>query len=137
MAQTTTMPEEIEDKLRVDKWLWAARFYKTRSMAAAAVDGGKVLVNGMRSKPARALKLGDELQIRTVVADFAVQVTGLSPRRGPATEAAKLYSETEESKQRREEAKLVRSDMHPDAHSKGRPTKRTRRQIHKFRGEPV
>jgi ribosome-associated heat shock protein Hsp15 len=131
------MPGELEDKLRVDKWLWAARFYKTRSIAADAVDSGRVLVNGMRSKPARALKLGDELQIRTLVADYAVHVTGLSPRRGPAAEAAKLYRETEKSKQRREAAKLMRTDLHPDAHSKGRPTKRTRRQIHKFRGEPL
>jgi ribosome-associated heat shock protein Hsp15 len=130
------MSGELEDKLRVDKWLWAARFYKTRSMAADAVDSGKVLVNGTRSKPARALKLGDELKIRTPVAECTVHVTGLSSRRGPAAEAAKLYSETEESKQRREEARLMRTDLHPDAQSKGRPTKRTRRRIQKFRGEP-
>ena len=125
-----------DDKLRIDKWLWAARFYKTRSIAADAVDGGKVLVNGSRVKPARALKLGDELQIRTQGADYTVHVAALSPRRGPATEAAKLYAETDESKRQREQARLLRTDVHPDAYSKGRPTKRARRQIHKFRGEP-
>lgn len=126
-----------DDKVRVDKWLWAARFYKTRSIAADAVEGGKVLVNGARIKPARPLKLGDELQIRTQSADYTVQVAGLSARRGPAVEAAKLYAETEESRRQREQAKLLRTDVHPDAYSKGRPTKRLRRQIHKFRGKPT
>jgi len=127
---------EQEDKLRVDKWLWAARFYKTRSVAADAVDSGKVLVNGARVKPARAVKVRDELQIRTPGADYTVQIAGLSPRRGSAAEAAKLFSETEESKRQRAEAKLLRSDRHPDACARGRPTKRARRQIQKFRSEP-
>jgi ribosome-associated heat shock protein Hsp15 len=127
---------EQEDKLRVDKWLWAARFYKTRSVAADAVDSGKVLVNGARVKPARAVKVRDELQIRTPGADYTVQIAGLSPRRGSAAEAAKLFSETEESKRQRAEAKLLRSDRHPDAYARGRPTKRARRQIQKFRSEP-
>jgi len=125
---------ETDDKLRVDKWLWAARFYKTRSLAADAVDTGKVLVNGARVKPARTLKLGDELHIRTPGADYTVHATALSPKRGSATEAAKLYAETDESKRLREEAKLNRSDRHPDAFIKGRPTKRVRRQIERFRG---
>jgi ribosome-associated heat shock protein Hsp15 len=127
---------EHEDKLRVDKWLWAARFYKTRSIAADAVDSGKVLVNGARVKPARAVKVGDELQIGTRGADYTVHVAELSLRRGPAAEAAKLYSETEESKRQREQAKLLRSDRHPDAYVKGRPTKRARRQIQKIRTGP-
>lgn len=127
---------EQEDKLRVDKWLWAARFYKTRSVAADAVDSGKVLVNGARVKPARAVKVRDELQIQTPGADYTVQIAGLSPRRGSATEAAKLYSETDESKRQRAEAKLLRSERHPDAYVKGRPTKRARRQIQKFRSGP-
>jgi ribosome-associated heat shock protein Hsp15 len=131
------MAGELEDKLRVDKWLWAARFYKTRSIAADAVETGKVLVNGAQAKPARALKVDDALQIRTAVADFTVHVTGLSSRRGPAAEAAKLYRETAQSRQAREDAKLLRKDVHPDARSKGRPTKRTRRELHKFRGEPL
>ena len=125
-----------DDKLRVDKWLWAARFYKTRSIAADAVDGGKVTLNGARVKPARALKLDDELTICTPSAQYTVRVTGLSARRGPAAEAAKLYAETEESKCQRVQAKLTHTEQHPDAHIKGRPTKRNRRQIQKFRGEP-
>lgn len=130
------MTEQADDKLRVDKWLWAARFYKTRSVAADAVESGKVTVNGARVKPARALKLGDELQIRTTGADYTVHVAGLSARRGPAAEAARLYAETDASKQQREQAKLARTDRHPDAHIKGRPTKRTRRLMEKLRGEP-
>lgn len=130
------MTNEQADKLRVDKWLWAARFYRTRSIAAEAIDSGKVTVNGGRVKPARALRIGDNLTIRTPGAEYAVCVTALSARRGSATEAATLYSETEESKRQREHATLTRSDEHPDARTRGRPTKRARRQIHRFRGEP-
>jgi ribosome-associated heat shock protein Hsp15 len=125
---------DTDDKLRVDKWLWAARFYKTRSIAADAVEGGKVLVNGARVKPARTLKLGDELHVHTPGATYTVHVSMLSQRRGSATEAAKLYAETDESRRLREEAKLNRTDRHPDAFIKGRPTKRVRRQIERFRG---
>jgi len=126
-----------DDRTRIDKWLWAARFYKTRSLAADAIDSGKVTVNGSHVKPARALRLGDELAIRTPGAEYTVRVALLSSRRGPASEAAKLYVETEASKLGREQAKLLRVEAHPDARTKGRPTKRNRRQIHKFRGEPV
>jgi len=128
--------DEQDHKCRVDKWLWAARFYKTRSIAADAVDTGKVTVNGGRVKPARTLKLGDNLTIRTPSAEYVVLVTTLSVRRGSATEAATLYSETEESKRQREYARLTRSERHPDARSGIRPTKRARRQLHRFRGEP-
>ena len=126
--------QDSDEKLRVDKWLWAARFYKTRSIAADAVDTGKVLVRGARVKPARTLKLGDELHIRTAGADYVVHVTALSAKRGAAAEAAKLYMETDESRRLREEARLNRTDRHPDAFIKGRPTKRIRRQIERFRG---
>ena len=130
------MTDEPDHRFRIDKWLWAARFYKTRSIAADAVDSGKVTVNGSRVKPARALRLGDSLTIRTPGAEYAVRVTALSARRGSATEAATLYSETEESKRQREYARLTRSERHPDARSGIRPTKRARRQLHRFRGEP-
>ncbi len=123
------------DRTRIDKWLWAARFFKTRSIAADAVDSGKVLVNGTRVKPARALKVGDELRIRTPSAEFTVLVQQLSARRGAAVYAAKLFTETEDSRRRREETTLLRVEPHPDAHSRGRPTKRTRRMIHKLRGD--
>jgi ribosome-associated heat shock protein Hsp15 len=126
-----------DDRTRVDKWLWAARFYKTRSIAADAVDSGKVLVNGARVKPARALRVGDELQVRTPSAMFTVHIQELGARRGSATDAARLFIETEESKQRRADARLLGTDPHPNAHPKGRPTKRARRLIHKFRGEPL
>ena len=126
-----------DDRTRLDKWLWAARFFKTRSIAAHAVDGGKVLVNGARVKPARALKVGDELSIRTPSAEFIVVVQQLSARRGAAVDAARLFGETEDSRRRREENKLSRADSHPDAHTRGRPTKRVRRMIHKLRGEPL
>jgi ribosome-associated heat shock protein Hsp15 len=124
-----------DGRIRIDKWLWAARFYKTRSIAADAVDSGKVLVNGARVKPARALKVGDELRVRTLRAEFTVLVTQLGLRRGAAVDAARLYIETEDSRRRREEVKPARIEPHPDAYTKGRPTKRARRMIHKLRGE--
>lgn len=121
------------ERTRVDKWLWAARFYKTRSIAADAVDSGKVLVNGARVKPAKTLKPGDELLIHVPGADYTVLVQALSDRRGPASEAVKLYSETEESKRKRQEAKLTRVAPEPTVFIRGRPTKRTRRQLDRFR----
>lgn len=124
------------ERIRLDKWLWAARFFKTRSIAAVAVDSGKVLVNGTRVKPARALKVGDELGIRTPSAEFIVIVQHLSGHRGAAATAAQLYTETADSQRRREEIRLARVDLHPDAHTRGRPTKRVRRMMHKLRGEP-
>jgi len=126
-----------DDRTRLDKWLWAARFFKTRSLAADAIDGSKVFVNGMKVKPARTLKVGDELVVRTPSAEFVVLVQQLGSRRGSAVDAAKLFTETEDSRRRREEAKLSRVEPHPDAYSKGRPTKRMRRMIHKLRGEPL
>jgi ribosome-associated heat shock protein Hsp15 len=125
---------EPEDKLRIDKWLWAARFYKTRSIAANAVESGKVELNGAHVKPARALRVGDELTIRTPSAQFTVRVRALAAKRGSAPQAAVLYEETEDSRQRREQAKLARVPMHPDAQMRGRPTKRVRRLIQKVRG---
>ena len=122
-----------DDKLRVDKWLWHARFYKTRSIAADAVESGKVLVNGARVKPAKALKTGDELLVHVPGADYTVRVEALSDRRGPATEAAKLYAETEDSRRKREEQKLTRSVPEPTMFIRGRPTKRTRRQLDRLR----
>jgi ribosome-associated heat shock protein Hsp15 len=124
-----------DERTRIDKWLWAARFFKTRSIAADAVDTGKVLLNGDRPKPARALKVGDELEVHTPSALFIVHVKALSTKRGPAAEAAQLYQETEQSKQDRAKARLEHA-AHPDAYSKGRPTKRIRRAMHKVRGQP-
>ena len=125
--------QEHGDKLRVDKWLWAARFFKTRSLATTAVESGKVLVNGARVKPAKALKPGDELFVRTPGFDYTVKVAALSDRRGPAAEAAKLFVESEESQRKREEAKLTRIVPEPTAFIRGRPTKKARRQLQRFR----
>jgi ribosome-associated heat shock protein Hsp15 len=129
------MIETTEHKVRIDKWLWAARFYKTRSLAANAVEAGKVLVNGARVKPAKALKVGDELLIRTPVFEHTVHVAALSERRACAALAAQLYVETAESVRNREQASLQRLRAEPGALLRGRPTKRARRELQRVRGE--
>jgi len=134
LTRAYRVSEANEAKLRVDKWLWAARFFKTRSLAAHAVEAGKVLVNGARVKPAKALKPGDELQIRTPVFEYTVRVAQLAERRGSATLAAQLYAETDESRRKREAARRERIEREPGI--RGRPTKRTRRQLQKLRGDP-
>ncbi len=127
------MSEEA-GKLRIDKWLWAARFFKTRRLAVEALESGKVLVNEARAKPARAVAVGDMLDIRVGNHRFEVEVLGLSGRRGPAPEAQKLYRETDDSKARREAIAAERRAQ-PQPAVKGRPTKRDRREIEKVRGE--
>lgn len=123
------------EPVRIDKWLWAARFFKTRSLAAKAVEGGKVRVNGEGAKPARAIKPGDELAIRVGEFEWVVEVVALSRQRGPAAQAALLYAEREDSRERRRAAMSQRkSQPHPAAGVKGRPTKKDRRQIHRFTG---
>ncbi len=122
--------------MRIDKWLWAARFYKTRSQAAAAVDGGKVKLNGAAAKPARELKAGDRLHIRTDGEDWEVDVLGFNAQRRPAAEARLLYAETPESAEKRARAaELRRLSPLPQADTKGRPTKRDRRQLTRLRGD--
>jgi ribosome-associated heat shock protein Hsp15 len=122
------------DRVRIDKWLWAARFYKTRSLAADAVEGGKVQVNGDRVKPAKQVRPGDELVVRTGVFTWEVEVLSLAERRGSATEAAKLYREAEQSRRAREDkAALLKAERQSSpVHAKGRPTKKQRRQIIRF-----
>ena len=125
-----------DDHLRIDKWLWAARFFKTRSLAAKALDGGKVRVNGESAKPARALKVGDEIAIRIGDLEWVVDVRALSRSRGPASQAALLYEEHADSRARREAAIAARkTHRHPAADVKGRPTKKDRRLIHRFTGD--
>ncbi len=122
-----------EDLLRVDKWLWAARFFKTRNLAAKAVDGGKVRLNGAGTKPARELKPGDELAIRIGEYEWVIEVRALSRQRGPAAQAALLYAEREDSRARRLTAMALRkTQAHPAAGVTGRPTKKDRRQIRRF-----
>jgi ribosome-associated heat shock protein Hsp15 len=123
-------------RLRIDKWLWAARFYKTRSLAARAVDGGKVKLNGERTKSGKGVRPGDRIEVRSGELQWLVEVRAVSGRRGPASEAAKLYAEDEESRSRREQMLLIRrAGPHPAHGTHGRPTKRDRRMIHRFTGE--
>ena len=120
-------------KFRIDKWLWAARFFKTRALAAAALECGKVQVNGVRVKPAKLLAAGDTLTIRLGPYQQVIEVLALSGRRGPATEAQKLYRETEESRLRREALAIeLKAQPEPAAHA-GRPTKRNRREMERFK----
>ena len=120
-------------RVRIDKWLWAARFYKTRSLAADAVDGGKVQVNGERAKPAKLLKSGDTLSIRNGPYAWEITVLMLSERRGSAPEAAKLYSESDDSRKIREERiAMIKSERQSNPFPGGRPTKKQRRQIIRF-----
>ena len=123
------------ESLRIDKWLWAARFFKTRSLAAKAVDAGRVRLNGAGAKPSRGLKVGDEVAIRVGELEWLVEIKALSPQRGPASQAALLYAEREDSRERREAALALRkTQAHPAALAKGRPTKKDRRQIHRITG---
>ena len=121
------------DSVRLDKWLWAARFYKTRALAALAIDGGKVDVNGERAKRARPVHAGDEVTIRLPPYEHRVVAKGLSERRGPASEAAKLYEERRESVERRAALRLQLSSVPPPA--PGRPTKRDRRELRRLKGD--
>ena len=116
--------------MRLDKWLWAARFFKTRSLATAEIDGGHVDLNGERAKPAKQVKPGDELRIRIHQSTHVVRVRVLSERRGPASEARLLYEETEESRLERERlAEQRRLAPSPAYEEGGRPTKRDRRDM--------
>lgn len=135
------MPRPMSDHpsdaaLRLDKWLWVARFFKTRSAAAAAVAGGKVHVNGQRIKPSRAVRAGDELAIRRGPQLMSVIVRGFASQRRPASEASLLYEETEESRALRElAAEQRRSARGGGVALAGRPTKRDRRQIRRLMGK--
>lgn len=125
-----------EVSVRLDKWLWAARFFKTRALAVEAIGGGKVLVNGARAKRAKALHVGDRIRLRLGPYEHHLTVRGLSERRGPHAEAIQLYEEDATAKQAREalaaQHKLLPS---PVFRGKGRPTKKQRRDIERWEGE--
>lgn len=125
--------EDGGDKVRVDKWLWAARFFKTRSLATEAVDGGKVDVNGARVKPAKLVGPGDEVRVRVGPQLFVVHVLDTAERRGSADVARTLYEETEESRAARERTREVQR-LSAVTFDEGRPDKRDRRDLRKFRG---
>ncbi len=124
----------VMEKIRIDRWLWAARFFKTRAMATKAVNGGHVHLNGERVKPARVLGVADRLRIRRGHHEFEVEVVALSSRRGPATVARGLYRESRESIARREAAICARRlELEVAPHLPvGRPNKRQRRLIRDF-----
>lgn len=119
--------------VRADKWLWAARFYKTRSLAVQAINGGKVHLNGARIKPARKLVIGDTLAISKGRYTFTVTIQGLSLQRGPADTARALYSESGESVLQRQRLREEQVLQGKPARHERRPDKRTRRQIHRFK----
>jgi ribosome-associated heat shock protein Hsp15 len=130
------MDERDDDgRVRLDKWLWAARFYKTRGLASEAIAGGKVQVNGDRAMRARPVQPGDEIRIRQGPYEHHVVVRALSAHRGPASVAAELYEETSASRAAREAMALQLKSLHagfvPD---KGRPTKRDRRELGRLKG---
>jgi len=126
------MTEDI--KVRLDKWLWAARFYKTRSLAKDAVDGGKVHYNQQRCKPSKAAEVGAELTLRIGFIEKTIMVKSISGQRRNATLAQALYEETEESISKREKALLERKHMMGDQIlPAGKPNKRDRRLIHQFK----
>jgi ribosome-associated heat shock protein Hsp15 len=123
----------MDDRVRIDKWLWAARFYKTRMLASESVNGGKVHLNGQRIKASRAVKLNDCYQIRRGSDQIEIIVTGLSERRGSATDASLLYCETESSQARREsesEQRKLAALQKPRPST--RPDKKQRRKIRQF-----
>jgi ribosome-associated heat shock protein Hsp15 len=124
---------EKEIDVRIDKWLWAARFFKTRSLASKAVSGGHVHLNGKRIKPSRSVQVGEQLRIKRGTDQYTVDILALSSRRGPAKVAVTLYEETEESQtlraEEREQRRLVRA---PASRPEGRPDKRDRRKIREF-----
>ena len=124
-----------DGRTRVDKWLWAARFYKTRALAAEAIAGGKVQVNGERVKRAKPLQVGDEVRIRQGPYEHRLVVRALSDRRGPAPQAAALYEEKPESRAAREALAVQLKALHvaflPE---RGRPTKKNRREINRLKG---
>ena len=121
--------------VRIDKWLWAARFFKTRAFASKACDLGRIHSNGIQAKPAREVRVGDKLRIVNEGGEFQIEVLQLSEMRGPAAVAQTLYSETEESKAARLKLAEERKAMREFARMpEGRPSKRDRRRIIQFRG---
>ncbi|TAM55143.1 MAG: RNA-binding S4 domain-containing protein [Paraburkholderia sp.] len=126
---------EPDARMRIDKWLWAARFFKTRSLAADAVEKGRVRIAGATVKPAKDVRVGDLIQVEIERVVWEVRVLGTSDVRGPATVAQTLYAETPESKTKRAaEAERRRTYREPAAALQGRPTKRDRRIIDKLSG---
>lgn len=120
--------------MRIDKWLWAARFFKTRAIASRACDLGRIESNGQPAKPARDVKVGDKLQIKNDSGDYQIEVLALSEMRGPASVAQTLYRESAASKEARQKLAEERKSMpHFEALREGKPSKRDRREIDRLR----
>lgn len=133
MDKETSADGADGERARLDKWLWAARFFKTRALARDAVDNGRVRVNAARVKPARVLRVGDVVDIRIGELTWRITVRDLSDRRGPASRARELYDEdpaSREARERRIDAERLAREPARALH--GRPTKRDRRMIHRF-----
>ena len=126
--------EKDDDKVRLDKWLWAARFFKTRALAKAAIEGGKVHCRGERCKPSKEPRVGEELTIRTGFDERTVTIRALAVVRRGAQEAQALYEETADSVESRERAAAMRKAGALGVQTEGRPSKKQRRQIHQLRG---
>lgn len=124
-----------QDRMRLDKWLWAARFFKTRVLAGEAVEGGKVHLNGQRTKPGKDVRIGSRLEINKGGLNWDIEVLVLPRQRRPASEAATFYSESEESRRRREAAvaDLRAARAATPLQTTGKPSKRDRRLIHRFK----
>ena len=129
------MSEKDDDKVRLDKWLWAARFFKTRALAKAAIEGGKVHCRGERCKPSKEPKVGEELVIRAGFDERTVVIRALSAVRRGAPEAQLLYEETAESQVRREKAAAMRKAGALGVQTEGRPSKKQRRDLQRFRSD--
>jgi ribosome-associated heat shock protein Hsp15 len=127
------MPQRDVEKFRIDKWLYAARFFKTRSLAAEAIESGKVHINGARVKPAKTVAIGDMLIIRIAHYQYEIKVLALSNKRGSASEAQQLYQETDASRKAREVLAEQIKIQPQQFYTKGRPTKRDRREIDRFK----
>lgn len=120
--------------VRIDKWLWAARFFKTRSLAKKHIEQGKIKVNGQRCKPARTIEVGDQVSIKKGQTQWLVDVLELSEQRGPAKVAQNLYQETQASQKAREDKQLLNKlEYHSTPKPEGRPSKKDRREIQKLK----
>lgn len=124
-------------EIRLDKWLWAARFYKTRKLAGEAIDGGHVHVDGQRAKPSRLVRIGQRIEITKDQLRWDITVQGLSIQRCPAREAALLYAEDPASHDRRQQEVARRREGQTQHEPSGRPTKRDRRMIHRFKRDAL
>ena len=124
------------NSLRIDKWLWAARFFKTRRLAAEAVSGGKVHINGQRCKPAKEVKPGDQVMVTKDQYSWDITIVGINKQRRPASEAVLLYEESPESHKKRQEQIRLHKEQQallPHSERERRPIKKQRRQIHRFK----